>query len=258
MWADSQSGWGVFSQLLCAPQWQQDAFTIGVGDLVGHGSDRLAWEHFFGLLSTQTAQRPAYLVPGNHDYDGYADDLKPAWFNKLVPRKPAHYFSWYAHNCGFIAIDPNENFPIDVKAGSDQYKWLQKELESTAWLNADWRFIFVHQTLYSQGWEGYQGDEVLRHLLEPLLEKSEVDFVVSGHTHDYERLTRQYGNQRVTFLIVGGAGGSLEPEASSESPVMDRLEKTHHMARVFVTGTHLRWEVRNLNGGIIDEFELRK
>lgn len=257
-WADSQSGWPVFRQHLNQPERQQDAFTVGVGDLVGNGSDRAAWQHFFGLLSTHAATRPVYLVPGNHDYDGYADELKPLWFQKLVPRRPANYFSWYAENCGFIALDPNENFPIGVTPGSGQYEWLRKELESDEWLQADWRFIMVHQTLYSQGWAGYHGDKVLRHLLEPLLEKAKVDVVVSGHTHDYERLTRKYGNQSVTYMVLGGAGGTLESEASSARPVMDKLVKTYHIARVFVDEGQLRWEVRNLEGQMIDQFALKK
>lgn len=257
-WADSQSGWHVFGQHLSQQEWQHDAFTVGVGDLVGNGSDRAAWQHFFGLLSTHAAKQPVYLVPGNHDYDGYADELRPLWFQKLVPRRPVNYFSWYAENCGFIALDPNENFPIGVTPGSSQYEWLRKELESDAWHQADWRFIMIHQTLYSQGWAGYQGDKVLRNLLEPLLEKAKVDVVVSGHTHDYERLTRKYGNQWVTYMVLGGAGGPLEPEASSAQPVMDKLVKTYHIARVFVDDSQLRWEVRNLEGKMIDQFALKK
>ena len=258
VWADSQSGWPVFAKHLQGTQWRQDAFTVGVGDLVGNGSDADEWNHFFGLLGGYAATHPAYLVPGNHDYDGYADDLQPDLFQQRVPRKPANYFSWYRGNCAFVALDPNQHFPIAVPKTSDQYHWLQQEFQSPAWKNATWRFVFVHQTLYSQGWAGYEGDQALRDLLEPLLERARIDFVVSGHTHDYERLTRKYGKQEVTFFVVGGAGGELEPEASSPAPVMDRLEKTFHIARVKVDRNVIQWQAVDLLGNIIDQISFSK
>ena len=118
--------------------------------------------------------------------------------------------------------------------------------------------MFVHQTLYSQGWAGYEGDQALRDVLEPLLERARIDFVVSGHTHDYERLTRKYVKQEVTFFVVGGAGGELEPEASSPAPVMDRLEKTFHIARVKVDRNVIQWQAVDLHGNIIDQISFSK
>jgi hypothetical protein len=258
VWADSQSGWKVFAKHLRGSAWAHDAFTVGVGDLVGNGADANEWMHFAGVLSSYAASRPAYLIPGNHDYDGYADDLRPVLFQQLVPRRPANYFSWYRGNCAFVALDPNAEFPIAVPQQSEQWKWLQAEVQSPAWKNATWRFVFVHQTLYSQGWAGYEGDQALRDLLEPLLEQARIDFVVSGHTHDYERLTRQYGAQKVTFFVVGGAGGELEPAASSATPAMDRLEKVYHVARVHVTENAIAWQVVDLQGNTIDQLSFSK
>jgi hypothetical protein len=253
VWADSQSGWESFRKNILNTKSFNDAFGIGVGDLVGDGSTETEWRMFFGILGSSAAERPYYLIAGNHDYDGYYDDLVPAHYNRLVG-SPS-YQSWAYKNCAFIALDPNERFPIGIPKGSPQHNWFIEQLESDQWKSATWRFILIHQPPYSQGWAGYGGDQVVRDLLDPLIEPAKIDFVVSGHTHAYERLTKVYGEHQTTFLIVGGAGGSLEPEKSSVNPKMDTVIKHYHMGRFFIEGNKLRFEARGLENQVLDFFE---
>jgi predicted phosphodiesterase len=255
VWADSQSGWEAFASQVHLLKKHDDAFGVGAGDLVGNGSDQEEWETFFSILSESASERPYYLVPGNHDYDGYYDDLKPVFYNEYTGYDPSNYFSWSYGNAAFIALDPNENFPIGIPENSEQYLWLQDQLKTESWKHAQWRFVFLHQTLYSQGWQGYHGDSVLRDVLEPLIESGKIDFIISGHTHDYERLSKQYGEQEVTFLVVGGAGGSLEAKGSSTSPVMDVLIKQHHMGRFYLYDDSLRFEAIGMDGQLLDSFK---
>jgi hypothetical protein len=256
VWADSQSGWESFRQNIANTQNFDDAFGIGIGDLVGNGSIESEWRMFFNILSTSSAQRPYYLLAGNHEYDGYYDDLIPENYNRLIGGPS--YKSWTYSNCAFISLDPNECFPIGIPEDSQQYKWFREQLESDQWKSATWRFILIHQPPYSQGWPGYEGDGVVRDLLSPVIESAEIDFVISGHTHDYERLTKIYGNHLITFLIVGGAGGSLEPVESSTNPEMDTVVKQHHMGRFFIQGNKIRFEVRSLENELLDGFERKK
>lgn len=257
IWADSQSGWTGFRKHIINMLRHNDAFGVGVGDLVGNGSDELEWRQFFNLLGSAAAQTPFYLVAGNHDYDGYYDDLVPVNYNRLVLNNPTHQF-WTYGNCAFIALDPNAHFPIGIPEGSAQEIWFRNKLQSEKWKQATWRFIVIHQPPYSQGWPGYEGEKVIRDLLEPVIESARIDFVVSGHTHDYERLTKMYGSQKTTFLIVGGAGGALEPEESSRLPKMDTVIKQHHMGRFFIQKTKIRFEVSDPENRLLDSFEQMK
>lgn len=256
VWADSQSGWDGFQENVRNMESFDDAFGVAAGDLVSNGSNPDEWRRFFKILSATASGKPYYLVPGNHDYDGYYDDLDPANYKKYL--RQDHYFNWTYGNCAFIALDPNENFPIGFPATSEQYQWFHQQLESSEWKNATWRFIVLHQPPISQGWAGYQGDAVVRALLEPVMESAGIDFVIAGHTHDYERLTKSYGNQKTTFLIVGGAGGSLEPPESSVEPKMDTVIKAHHMGRFYVKSNTIRFEAIDLDKQLIDSFEQRK
>ncbi|MBX2944211.1 MAG: metallophosphoesterase [Cyclobacteriaceae bacterium] len=254
IWADSQSGWKDFATHISNTLTYSDAFGIGIGDLVGNGSNEEEWIMFFNLLGASAAGRPYYLIAGNHDYDGYYDDLVPMHYNQLIKNRPT-YRAWTFGNGAFIALDPNERFPIGIPEDSEQSRWFYDQLQSDQWKSATWRFVLIHQPPYSQGWPSYEGEKVIRDLLEPVIETAQIDFVVSGHTHDYERLTKKYGNQKTTFLIVGGAGGSLEPVESSLHPKMDTVIKQHHMGRFFIDGTKLRFEVRGLENQMLDFFE---
>ncbi|MCB0488355.1 MAG: metallophosphoesterase [Cyclobacteriaceae bacterium] len=252
VWADSQSGWKNFNQTLSVISQGSDAFGVGLGDLVSEGCDSLHWIQFFSHLAQVSGRMPFFLIPGNHDYDGYYDDLNAANHRAFTQSNP--FQSWTFDNSAFIAIDPNATFPIGIKDGTNQYQWFQKEIESEKWKNATWRFVFLHQPPFSQGWEGYHGDQVIRDLLEPVLEKAKVDFVVCGHTHNYERWTRSYGEQRVTFLIVGGAGGSLEDGPMSAEPEMDTAIRQHHFGRFTISQNAVKFEAISHEGRAIDSY----
>lgn len=256
VWADSQSGWEKFNRTLSVIDQGSDAFGVGLGDLVSEGCDSLHWVQFLSQLSLIGGRMPFFLIPGNHDYDGYYDDLKAANHKTFTQTSP--FQSWTFGNSAFIAIDPNTSFPIGVKDGTNQYQWFQREIESEKWTKASWRFIFLHQPPFSQGWEGYHGDQSIRDLLEPILESAKVDFVVCGHTHNYERWTRNYGKQKVTFLVVGGAGGSLEDGEMSIEPQMDTVIRQHHFGRFTVSRNVIKFEAINHEGKTIDSYRQSK
>lgn len=257
-WGDSQGGWNTFRTLVDQMSEKQDAFTIGLGDLVADGSKKDQWIDFFSCLSPISKTTPLFMVAGNHDYDGFYNNLIPLSILSYIRNNnnDLTYYSWRAPYAAFIVLDPNRNFPIGID--QRQGEWLQKELASDQWQSAQWRFILIHQPPYSQGWEGYHGDSFIKNLMDQMAESAKIDFVLSGHSHNYERLTKKYGNQETTFLVLGGAGGTLEGAASSDFPKMDKVIKQHHFGRFFLENKKLRFEVRNLEGEVIDEFEKNK
>lgn len=255
VWADSQSGWERFVKNINLITQTDDVFGIGVGDLVSQGNEEEHWRKFFSILSSSASSIPYYLIPGNHDYDGYYDDLNPGYYYSFTGNLK-NYFSWSHANSSFISLDPNASFPIGFD--DEQRIWFYNKIESEEWKSATWRFVLLHQPPYSQGWPDYHGDDVVRKLLDPVYESAKIDFVVSGHTHDYERLTKEYGEQKVTFLIVGGAGGALEPQESSSDPKMDTVIKQHHIGRFTVDGQKINFESISSEGEVLDAFQIKK
>ncbi|WP_111671873.1 metallophosphoesterase family protein [Algoriphagus litoralis] len=258
IWGDSQGGWKTFAQIAKQIQGHQPDLNIGAGDLVNNGSEEFAYPRFLQTLSLM--KTPTLPVPGNHDYDGFYEDLEPDLMKKFLfrPNEPT-YGMQLLGPLAVITLDPNVNFPVSIPGGTTQRTWFESAIESEAWKAATWKMIVLHQPPYSQGWPGYHGETSIQDLLEPYFHRGLVDLVVTGHTHDYERLTRDFSGNPVTFLIVGGAGGGLEPNGKiSEFPQMDKLIKTHHFGILEVKKEGLNWEVFGVDGELLDRYLIEK
>ena len=255
VWADSQSGWKVFDRIMRMSNQYLPHFSVGAGDLVGQGDDEQ--EYLRLLRSMHLGGHVHYPVPGNHDYDGYYEELKPNNFSKYlgVPNQQ-NYYAWKEGDLAFIALDLNETFPVGLPNSSEQYRWFMEQIQSEAWTSAKWRFLVSHHPPYSQGWPGYHGEISLRNLLLPLYEKAKIDMVIAGHTHDYERKIKTYGKQKTAFVIVGGAGGGLEPKENASHPKMDTVLSIHHFGLIKVTNDTLNFKAIDLDNIIIDNFFL--
>lgn len=257
-WGDSQGGWDTFSQLVEQMIQYPDDFSLGLGDLTGEGVDRKQWLSFEQLIYPLAADRELFLVPGNHDYDGYYNELYASNYRKMMEIGPEEstYYSFYRKNTAFLVLDPNPNFPLAID--SLQYHWMLTQMESEKWKKAEWRFLVLHQFPYGQGWKGHSGDQFLQAMIDSLAEKYKIDFVLGGHNHDYERMSRQYGMQQTHFIISGGAGGGLEAPANNPEPQMDKILKVHHFCRMEAGPSRINLIVYDTSGKIIDQKKFTK
>ena len=253
-WGDSQGGWDTFRQLCKAMASKKTDFSIGLGDLVSDGSSPAQWQGFLASLEPLSRQTKIFPVIGNHDYDGYYDELIPELYLRHIA--PRNYFAWSCQNARFLALDPNETFPLGIEG--EQRAWFLREISSPAWQNAQWRFLLLHQPPYSAGWPGYHGDDFIRNLVDKYAETAGIDFVLSGHSHCYERLSKTYGTQQTHFLILGGAGGGLEPIENSAYPKMDTIIKAHHYGLFALEQNQVRLQIIDLKGKILDQPIFRK
>ncbi len=263
VWADSQSGWETFKKLSDITSHYPITFSIGVGDLVNNGKNEDEYRKLHRAHHAISSKFPVYLIPGNHDYDGnydtfYARNFHKYSFNQYKNLK-GNYFSFKEGNTMFIVLDPNENFPLGIPESSHQYEWFFEQLKSADWNNAKWRFILVHQPPFSQGWPGYHGTPSITKLLDPLYEKFKIDAVISGHTHDYERLSENFGDQTVEFIICGTAGGGIEPlNENSGWPVMDTIIKKHLFVYVELEKDTATFKAISIENKVIDKFQIIK
>ena len=257
-WGDSQGGWNTFSVFTKKMAGFKDDFSLGLGDLVADGSRDSEWTSLRNAIEPLQKKMPLFFIPGNHDYDGYYDDLIPQnYLQHITGEKTGKtYYDFYVGRAAFITLDPNRNFPLSIDAG--QQKWMLQTMLSRKWKEADWRFIVIHQVPYGQGWEGYEGDHFIRSLIDTLVGSQKIDFVLSGHIHDYERLTKKYGDHTTTFVISGGAGGGIEPKDSNPIPKMDRLIKQHHFGRMMLQKNKAMMYIYDINGDILDQLTIHK
>ncbi len=161
---------------------------------------------------------PVFPSPGNHDYHDadfsseYAQETHgTAYFqNFSMPVKgesggvssgnPAFY-SWDLGNIHFISLDSygmeeNKYFLYDTLG--PQAQWLKRDLETNR--NRGWVIVYMHHPPYSKGTHDSDTDDIMsgiRMNILPILDRYEVDLVISGHSHVYERsrlIKGYYGN----------------------------------------------------------------
>jgi len=257
-WADSQGGWDTFARLASMMAEVPHDFSVGVGDLVDDGSNPAAWRAFIRTVTPLARRVPVVAIAGNHDYDGFYNDLRARLYLDLL--RPGGRAPWFAWSCGvvrLVAIDLNTEFPLGVSEASPQGQWLKREMESDAWRRASWRILLVHQPPYSRSWAGYDGDEATRRVVERLVAQGELDLVIAGHSHAYEHLAVPVGRRRLHVLITGGAGGALEaPRASGPEP--GRVVLAHHFVRARATRGVFAVEAIDIDGRHIDRWQVAR
>lgn len=258
LWGAPEGHWSTFDKLVRNMSQTQDAFTIGLGDMVGYGASRQQWVSLFNCLEPVTLRTPLYMAAGEKEYQGFYHNLFSVPLAEYLKNANQNrtYYSWRSPYAAFIVLDPNKNFPHSIDPA--QRQWLDREMASDNWQSAQWRFLIVHQPPYAAGSNGYSGNMAMRTLVEELAGPGKIDFVLSGHAHNFGRLSKNYGQQETTFLVTGGAGAPLQTPSGNQTQPMDKVLAEHHYLRFFMANGKVRVVTYNLEGDLIDDFERNK
>jgi hypothetical protein len=202
---------------------EKSDFGIVTGDVdqgIGNNYDAIYFNVYKDILKNY-CHFPAI---GNHDtyFDNAATYLDDFYLPTNNPQQTERYYAFNWGNSKFICLDSN----IPYTTGTDQYNWLLDELRCN---DQQWLFVFFHHPPWTNAWSAdyfipfteyflYQGNEDMRTDLVPIFEQYNVDFVLNGHSHCYQR-----GEMNgVKYVISGGAGAStLDFNTNSDSPNID-------------------------------------
>jgi predicted MPP superfamily phosphohydrolase len=247
VWSDTQNNNGNFNFE------QSDAivkklannpidFTLHTGDIVENGSVQESWKGFFKISQPLNAKFPFMSVTGNHDVvnDTTSNFQRPFpvfydLFN--LPNDQLNYSYDYG-NTHFIAI--NSGFAqgaekvgkVLFKKDSREYQWLEKDL-TIARKNTEikWIILYCHYPVYSYG---FSHIPTWQQQIKPIIDKFNVDLVISGHRHVYERHAPIRGDKVYTmvdkntytkpkgtiYITNGSCGGSLQGTGGYNLPSM--------------------------------------
>ena len=144
-------------------------------------------------------------VPGNHEYHtpGAADYF--AYFEDNAGPPGTGYYMYYAGPWRVFAL----NSEIPIGPGSSQLQWLRSELSRVA---TPCTMAYWHKPLFTSGPNGPNRE--IRELWR-LLHEFNVDLIVTGHDHLYERFAPQDADGRadasrgIRQITVGTGGGGL-------------------------------------------------
>ncbi len=218
------------------------------------------WDVFLNQIEGQAAFTPWMFATGNHDMEplfgntsflgdssvhGYGGHAKRLDLPKNGPKTCPSVYSFVYANVAVISVDANDlSAEIQTNTGySDgaQLKWLDATLKE--WRTnphvapgIDFIVVFFHHCAYSTT-ANHASDGGVRHALDPLFTKYQVDLVVQGHNHIFERTDPIKNGKRtrpapdgatihpatdgVTYICAGSGGRpryAFQPAPSATAP----------------------------------------
>jgi hypothetical protein len=271
----------------------------GPGDVF----DSTQWDVWLNQNDPLTSHLPWMIAPGNHEMEpGFANHGYAGWLSRIaiggtsplaVPVASTFRYS----SVGFVGLDSNDvSFEIPANRGwtqGRQTSWLDSTLAALrADPTIDFIVAYMHASPYSTS-DAHGSEGGIRDLWVPLFDKYEVDLVISGHNHCYERTQplragaiTAHATQSVdselgtTYITAGGGGQTLAPgfypsglsrvatPAGDELetaiwPVSDRTGEYGALcADVVPSTTHdaptLHLRAYNTNGTVVDEVTLTR
>ncbi|HVM39708.1 MAG TPA: metallophosphoesterase [Acidimicrobiia bacterium] len=202
-------------------------------------------EHFEAQLDEPYAElredgRPFWVTLGNHDVvRGYGDEqleylgLPPLPYERRLTGLRLYF------------LDGN-------RPNAEQAAWLAERLAEA---EDDLTVVSFHQPPYSCGAHGSVAS--VQQAWGRVFEEHDVDLVLSGHDHLYQRFESAGG---VTYVVTGGGGRALydfrEPCEVGVDLMSHAVE--HHFVGVEVTGDRLDAAAVADDGRVLDRFSLRR
>lgn len=180
-------------------------FNLVNGDLcyANLASDRVrTWSDWFQNNTRSARYRPWMPAAGNHENEKGNGPIGYGAFQTFfaVPDSGAGAeFAglWYSFTAGSVRVIALQNDDVALQdagnsyvhgySGGEQRRWLEKELAAARRdPDVDWLVICMHQTAISTA-EANGADLGIRQDWLPLFDQYQVDLVLCGHEHHYER-----------------------------------------------------------------------
>lgn len=183
-----------------------------------------------------------FAAIGNHDPD---TELNYAKFN--MGGRRYYTFRRSERRLEGLAGAGVRFFVLDSR-GFDpaQLAWLEDELHKSS---TDWKICYFHHPLYTSG-RYTSSARALRVVLEPILIGGDVDVVLSGHEHFYERIQPQHG---ISYFISGGAGSLRKDDIRRPSSIMaSGFDTDFHFMLMEVSGDTLYFQAISRTGETVD------
>ncbi|GAB4821362.1 hypothetical protein N2152v2_008408 [Parachlorella kessleri] len=221
-----------------------------IGDLtyadqyITNGTYQPRWDTWGRLIEQSGAYVPWNMIAGNHEIEAilaqsgsvftsynarFPNPQNPSVINTTAAHAtfsplPANYTpgantdvnGYYSQNiAGAHIIWLNAH--IAYWEGSAQYEWFTNDIASVDRTTYPWLIINIHVPFYHTYLDQYKVNEFFRELYEPIFYAHQVDLIISGHVHAYER-TKPMFNYTVDecgpVQLVVGDGGNIEGAVS--------------------------------------------
>lgn len=228
-------------------------FIVHNGDLTENPEDEVAWDHFFGKASTWLPSIPLMPVTGNHDEVNGKADRYTTHFN--LPDNgagnslPGTSYSFDYGDAHFTILNTESNI-------LGQTEWLRQDLLST---DKPWKIVATHRPVYG----GNSYSKVLEWA--KVFDEFGVDLVLQGHNHEYSRSYPVYGGevtvpgQGTVYVTINTAGQKFNEKKKDGFYHAVHFQNGKQMfAGVTINGNNLTYQAYDVEGKLLDEFEIAR
>ncbi len=203
---------------------------------------------YFAPYGEMIRHVPVYPAIGNHDL--MAADGR-AYFESfdLPSASGSKSEAYYSFDYGPVHIVSLSSEVYESGTAADvgaQRAWLESDLADN---DRPWTIVTIHRPPYSS--TSGKTSESVRDDLVPVFEAFEVDLVLSGHAHNYERTNDING---VVYIVTGGGGADLYDVGTSEWTAHSARE--HHFVRIDVSPDALEVVAISRDGTIFDQISI--
>ncbi|MDA9070026.1 metallophosphoesterase family protein [Algibacter sp.] len=273
--AKTQSGFAKEPATRITELKQKPDFGLGLGDIVyPKGESKNYDNHLFKPFQEVFKNIPFYPVAGNHDW---LSDPEKNFDKEWALPGNEHYYSFTYSNALFIGLDSSDGNFYNV---IEQTAWLKQTLKDNKG-QYDWTVIYLHHNgktcTYKNDYEHVKN-------LYKIFSENNVDLVLNGHAHTYERLKPYDGDGNVDLSrtneinyddlenrfisITMGAGGKLnkkwkadpnDKENCDDGTIVAHFEHVPSFGLFSIDGKTLSFKGINSNTGkTFDSFTILK
>ncbi len=224
---------------------------LHAGDLAYADCVQELWDSYGKLIEPVSKSISWMVGPGNHEIEVFGDNqlfkafesryrmpnFKPAEYGQvIIPSainkvtgqpycSPSQFLAEYNYGNSFYSFDIglahvvylNSYTPSDT--GSAQYTWLISDLTGVNRNQTPWIIVVMHCPWYNSN-TAHQNEKqtlLMRETVENVFYKYNVNLVITGHVHAYERTHPVYANKinqlGPTYITIGD-GGNIEGHAT--------------------------------------------
>ncbi|MGB0388661.1 MAG: DUF7594 domain-containing protein [Ardenticatenaceae bacterium] len=204
-------------------------------------------ERFFGRFRDITNP-----ILGNHEeHNNEAPGYEFYWDN--VP----DFYSFDRGGWHMIALNSNSGFD-EFEPGTAQYDWLEDDLAAN---DAACTLVFFHHPVYSVG---PQGDTERLDEIWALMAQAEVDVVLAGHDHSYQRWhpLDENGNrdsEGITQFVAGAGGHGVQGFDRNDSRLAEGADSRSGLGSLVMElhPDRMSFEYVNIDEEVLDSGVIR-
>jgi len=233
------------------------------GDLSYANGIQTWWDYWGRMIQPLASHFPFMVAPGNHELFS----LFIAYNARFHMPTNGYENLYYSFNYRGIHVIILNSESLNEYHWSAMYKWAANDLKNVDRKQTPWVFAAFHHPWYCSNLSHNNSAWFMKQEYEALFYQYDVDVVLQGHVHAYER-TKQVYNWEVTkgapvYMTNGHAGNSegLYYGWQTPTPTWSAYRESvfgFSTMEIF-NATHLHWQMIRANDSVVsDDFWLIK